>query len=402
MPTRRRALQSAACALAAGVFPARAMPGHGGEPEGTAAASPDPAAATLRGRAAARGLLFGAEVLAADLAADADYAALVARECGVLTPGLEAKWAATEPADGAFRLDGLDAVAAFAQAHGIALHGHTLVWAVYNPPWLLDALREGRGDAVLARHVEAVCGRHAGRVLAWDVVNEPVDPRWPADPQGLCTTNWWHALGPDYVERALRLAHAADPHALLLINDDDLEYDAPDRTLKRTQYLRLAEALLRRGAPLHGFGLEAHLKPDRRIAEREYRRFLAELAGMGLALFVTELDVTDQALPADIAARDALVADAARRYLDLVLDEPAVRAVQCWGLSHRHEQMGRDPATRRADGLPNRALPFDAALELTPMGEAIGRCLDAAPQRQQQARLGSAQTRKGSEDPLIP
>ena len=386
MPTTRRALLSAACALAVPAGPARAGAAPGripqtGEAAPVAGSTPDTAAATLRGRAAARGLLFGAEVLAADLGADPDYAALVARECGLLTPGLEAKWAATEPIEGVFQLAGFDAIAGFAQAHGIALHGHTLVWAVYNPPWLLDALREGRGEAVLARHVDAVCGRHAGRVLAWDVVNEPVDPRWPADRQGLCTTPWWHALGPDYVERALRLAHEADPGALLLINDDDLEYDEPDRQTKRDQYLRLVEALRRRDVPLAGFGLEAHLKPERRIAERSYRRFLAELGGMGLALFVTELDVNDRTLPADIAVRDAAVADVTRRYLDLALDEPAVRAVPCWGLSHRHEQMGRDPATRRADGRPNRALPFDAALALTPMGEAIGRALDAAPRR---------------------
>ncbi len=385
MPIARRALLSAACALAARAGPVAGVPVADQPPrqaDAPGTGSQDGATrTTLRGRAAARGLLFGAEVLAGDLAADAGYAALVARECGVITPGLEAKWAATEPAEGMFQFAGFDALARFAQAHDIALHGHTLVWAVYNPPWLLDALRDGRGEAVLARHVDAVCGRHAGSVLAWDVVNEPIDPRWPADAQGLCTTPWWHALGPDYVERALRLAHEADPGALLLINDDDLEYDEPDRQAKRDQYLRLAETLRRRDAPLAGFGLEAHLKPGRRIAERAYRRFLEELGGMGLALFVTELDVNDQSLPADIEARDAAVADVTRRYLDLALDEPAVRAVQCWGLSHRHEQMGRDPATRRPDGLPNRALPFDAALALTPMGEAIGRALDAAPRR---------------------
>ncbi len=360
MPMSRRALLAAA---ASGFVPAQADP-----------------APTLRSRAAARGLLFGAEILAADLA-DPDYAALVARECAILTPGLEAKWAATEPADGMFRLEGFDAVAGFTQAHGIALHGHTLVWAVYNPPWLLDALRTGRADAVLARHVAAVCGRHAGQVLAWDVVNEPMDPRWPADAQGLCTTPWWHALGPGYVDRAFALAHEADPRALLLINDDDLEYDEPDRQTKRDQYLRLLEVLLARGVPITGFGLEAHLKPGRRIAEAAYRRFLAELAGMGLALFVTELDVNDQLLPADTMVRDTMVADITRRYLDVALDERAIRSVQCWGLSQRHQQMGRDPSTRRADGLPNRALPFDDALQPTAMAAAIGQALDHAPRR---------------------
>ena len=381
MLSTRRALLSAACGLAVQPGPARGAPvpvGAGSTPARTGFGAPQ---STLRGRAAARGLLFGAEVLAVDLAADPHYAALVARECAIITPGLEAKWAATEPVEGVFQFAGFDAVAGFAQAHDIALHGHNLVWAVYNPPWLIEALQDGRGQAVLARHIAAVCGRHAGRVLAWDVVNEPVDPRWPADRQGLCTTPWWHALGPAYVERAFHLAHAADPNALLLINDDDLEYDEPDRQLKRDQYLRLIETLRRRDVPLTGFGLEAHLKPDRRIAEQAYRRFLAELGGMGVALFVTELDVNDQLLPADIGVRDAAVAEITGRYLDLVLDEPAVRGVQCWGLSHRHQQMGRDPATRRPDGLPNRALPFDAALRPTLMGEAIGRALDAAPQR---------------------
>ncbi len=144
-------------------------------------------------------------------------------------------------------------------------------------------------------------------------------------------------IGPQFVTLALAATHAAAPGARLLINDDDLEYDAPDRERKRTTYLRLIESWLKQGAPLHGFGLEAHLKPWLPIADLQYRRFLHELAGFGLKLYVTELDVCDRTLASDIAARDRAVADVTRHYLDLVLDEPAVCTVITWGLSDRNQ-----------------------------------------------------------------
>ena len=41
---------------------------------------------------------------------------------------------------------------------------------------------------------------------------------------------------------------------------------------------------------------------------------------MGYRLLVTEFDVKDKALPANIAQRDEKVADFARRYFDVMLD----------------------------------------------------------------------------------
>ena len=166
-----------------------------------------------------------------------------------------------------------------------------------------------------------------------------------------------------------------------MINDDDLEYDYPGQQRKRDEYLRLLEGMLARGVPVTGFGLEAHLKPEHPLAEVAYRRFLHELAGLGLALFVTELDVLDRALPAEAAVRDRVAADTARRYLDVALDETAVRTVITWGLSDRYTYMGHDPETRRADGLPSRCLPYDDALNRKPMWGAIATALAHAPAR---------------------
>ena len=346
---------------------------------GTAAAAA--AAPSLRRLAAARGIRFGSEILAPEITGDAAYAALVARQCAMVVPGLEAKWDHVEPADGRFDFTGLDRIAAYASGNALALRLHTLVWGLAMPAWLGPALQAGRGEAVLRRHIAAVVGRYRGRVDSWDVVNEVADPRWPAGPEGLTLTPWRRALGPDYVALAFHLTAAADPAARLLVNDDDLEYATPEAEAKRRRYLRLLEGWVAAGVPIGGFGLQAHLKPDRPIAAAAYRSWLAALAGMGLALFVTELDVQDRSLPADRAVRDRIVADTCRRYLDIALDEPAVRAVLTWGLTGRYSYLNTDARVRRADGLRARGLPYDAALRRTPMWCALAQAFRDAPAR---------------------
>ena len=92
---------------------------------------------------------------------------------------------------------------------------------------------------------------------------------------------------------------------------------------------------------------------------------------MGLAIYVTELDVCDRELPAEIAARDQAVAAYTKRYLDVVLDEPATRTVMTWGLSDRSTWMLHDPAGARPDRLPPRPLPYDTHLSPKPMRDAL-------------------------------
>jgi endo-1,4-beta-xylanase len=335
---------------------------------------------SLRDLAAARHIRFGTALTCADIAL-VSYARLVVQQCAIITPGIEAKWASVEPHENEFSFGPMDRIAAYAADGGLALHMHNLIWAVGLPRWAIDRLAHGDGRTMMRHHIATTAGRYRGQCTSWDVVNEPIDPRWPADRNGLCTTPWRLGLGPDYILQALTDAHEADPTAHLMINDDDLEYDAPDREQKRMSYLRLIESLLRRGAPLHGFGLEAHIKPWLPIADAPYRRFLRELAGFGLKLHITEFDINDRTLAADIAARDLAVAGITRRFLDLALDEQAVKTLITWGLSDRATWMLHDPSARRADGLPPRPLPYDEHLQPKPMRAAIAAALRAAPAR---------------------
>src|SRR4029077_15192782 len=112
-------------------------------------------------------------------------------------------------------------------------------------------------------------------------------------------------------------------------------------------------------------GIQAHLAcaggPP--FSAARLRRFLAEVAGLGLTIQITELDVTNEAAQPNQAVRDRLVADTYSRFLDVALDEPAVKMVVTWGLSDRHSWIVRqetNEAKWRNDGAQSRPLPFDA------------------------------------------
>lgn len=344
----------------------------------------DPAVPTLRSLAAARGLAFGAEILSRELATDPAYRSLFAAQCAILVPGFEAKWDQVEPRPGEYVWGPLDRIVDFAEANAIAVRMHTLVWALAMPPWLQALLRSGDAGAAraaLEAHVASVCGRYRGRVAAWDVVNEASDPVWHRGPEGLTLSPWRRALGPDYVPIAFAAARAADPGARLFLNEDGLEYAGARFNDKRATYVRLVEGWLRDGVPIEGFGLQTHLHPDLPLDLPAYRRFLATLAGFGLELHLTELDVRDRTLPADPATRDRIAAALVRRVLDTALDEPAVTTIVTWGLTDRYSYQLADPAFRRPDGLPNRGLPWDAALRPTPIHDAIAAAILGARYR---------------------
>ena len=115
------------------------------------------------------------------------------------------------------------------------------------------------------------------------------------------------------------------------------------------------------------------------------RRFLADIASLGLTIQITELDVTDEHAPADVTVRDRLVADTYRRFLDAALDEPAVKMVVTWGLSDRHSWIVRREtyqAKWRTDEEASRPLPFDADLEAKPAFDAIAQAFAHARRRE--------------------
>ncbi|WP_243214459.1 MULTISPECIES: endo-1,4-beta-xylanase [Methylobacterium] len=361
-PTRR--------ALVGGAFCLAASP--------ASAAAPSWAADSLQAAAARTGVAYGSAVNGVTLRQDPAYGRVLAREAGILVSENAMKLTYAWRAPGSLDFTYADEVVAFAEGNRQRMRGHTLVWHEGLPAWVAARLAAGEGEAFLRRWIGAMAGRYRGRIEAWDVVNEICGPQ-DGRADGLRRTPWLEVLGPGYVDLAFRIQQAVAPGAAGVWNENDLELDADWIDQRRAMVLRTLEGMRRRGVPIRRLGLQGHLYARHPLNQDKLRRFLKEVAGLGLAIEVTEFDVNDRTYPAELGARDRAVSDLARRFLDVVLDEAAVLNVLTWDITNRNTWLNTNPERRRADGLTQRALPLDERLARTPLWSAMHRAFSAAP-----------------------
>ncbi len=343
---------------------------------GAAASDPDPSSDSLKARAARRGLLFGCGVSTPQILNDAAFAAAVVADCALVVPTVEMKWGIVERRKGVLDFSAADAIVAFARDNGLEIRGHTAVWYINVPAWLPAALGFPDGGDLFDQHIRDVLGHFGDSIANWDVVNEAIEPK-DGLPSSLRNSIFTKTLGADYIARAFRIAREALPNTPLYYNDYGVEYDFEGP--KRAAVLTLLATLRKQGL-VDGFGVQSHLKLGLRFDTVAFRRFLSDVADLGLSILLTEFDVNDARAPADVLSRDQAIADHAERYLDAALDEKAVKGLIAWGLSDRYTWLNAPPFAR-ADGLSNRGQPLDASLARKPLWAAIARALDNAPKR---------------------
>lgn len=318
---------------------------------------------------------------------DEVYAQLVNQEAAILFTEDDLLWWRLRPSpDSALDFQFADQFMAFADQHQKLVFGAHLVWDEgFGEGWTDDDLWGMDAEAartLLLDTIDDVVRRYRGRMAGWVVVNEVIDAH---EEDGLRRDYpWYETIGPSIVADAFHAAHAADPDATLALNEfgheTDDEFDSAAD--KRAKTLLVLDQLLAANVPLHAMGVQGHLEAAdfaERFDARAYGQFLAELADRGLKILITELDVLDDGLPADIAARDRAIADTYQRYLDVALAEPAVASVMTFGLSDRYTWLQEDYP--REDGEPRRPLPFDDELRPKPAYEALQSAFAAAPRR---------------------
>lgn len=331
---------------------------------------------SLRAHAEQHGLLVGCAVAPERLANDAQYAALVAGQINLLVAENAMKWHALRPAPDKFDFTAADAILAFAESHNQKLRGHNLCWHEALPDWFASTVTKANARQTLTKHIETVAGHFAGKLHSWDVVNEAIDPASPR-PDGLRVSPWLELAGEDYIELAFRTARQADPKALLTYNDYGIELDTPKHVDKRAKVLALVQRLHASGI-IDAVGVQSHLSAGDDVSGTGLRDFVRELRGMGLQVFITELDVNTQKAQGTVADRDAEVARIYREYLTHMLAEPNVTAALTWGITDRYTWLN-SPRYARPDGQRQRPLPFDADYKPTSAFFAERAALDSRP-----------------------
>jgi endo-1,4-beta-xylanase len=302
--------------------------------------------------------LVGTAVADDALRTDPTYASVLAREFNIVTPENVMKWETVEPQRGVLDFTAGDRLIAFARAHHQAVRGHTLVWHSQLPAWLTQGTFSNRElERILRQHITDEVRHFRGQIYAWDVVNEAFN-----EDGTLRDTIWLRALGPGYIAKAFRWAHAADPHAKLYYNDFNLESIGP----KSDAALALLQNLKRQGVPIDGVGFQGHLDiqfpyPD------SFGDNLARFAAAGFDVAITEADVR-MFVPPDEAKLARQASDFSSMMASCVAVRRCVSFTE-WGLDDGHSWV---PGFFQGEGA---ALLFDESYQPKPAYFAVAEAL---------------------------
>jgi endo-1,4-beta-xylanase len=211
--------------------------------------------------------------------------AIIKAQFNTISPENVLKWEVVHPQPGTYNFSPADKYVEFGQQNHMFIVGHTLVWHSQVPKWVFE---DSNGNPVTRKvllermrdHIQKLVGRYKGRVNGWDVVNEALN-----EDGTLRQSPWMKIIGEDYIEKAFRYAHEADPKAELYYNDYSVENEA-----KRKGALDLVRKLKAKGVPITGVGLQDHVNMDWPSAD-QVDTTIAEFGKLGMKVMITELDV---------------------------------------------------------------------------------------------------------------
>ena len=212
---------------------------------------------------------------------------VVLREYNTITVENSMKAGPINPRPGVFSFDAADAFVEFGERHDMFIVGHTLVWHNQTPEWFFldDEGNPNTPEQQIERmrsHIELVAGRYAGRVHAWDVVNEVID-----DDGGYRPTTWVNAVGDgdEMVKAAFRFAEQYAPDTELYYNDFNAW-----RPEKRDGIMRMVRMLQQEGIRIDGVGIQGHWGLN--FPKNEYvEAAIDSFASLGVKVMITELDI---------------------------------------------------------------------------------------------------------------
>jgi endo-1,4-beta-xylanase len=319
----------------------------GGQPQSPLDLTPIASLPTLRSLAQAHGIYIGAAVDPSQIQSDPGLSELLSHEFDMLTPGNAMKFDAIHPEPERYDFYPADILVAYAQAYGMAVRGHTLVWDSQLPAWVTQGnFTREQWKAILHDHIYTVVGHFRGQIYAWDVVNEALD-----DDGRLRDTIWLRTIGPDYIALAFQWAHEADPQAKLFYNDNGGE----GMNQKSQAIYQLVQGLLAAGVPINGVGLQMHVSLSSAPSAQDLAANMKRLQDLGLEVHITEMDVRIQYSSQSLDEKLLLQAQVYQSVFATCLAAPNCKAFVTWGVTDRYSWI---PSFT---GHPDAPLLFDEA-----------------------------------------
>ena len=198
-------------------------------------------------------------------------------------------WGGFEPVEGKPQTENRMKASKYLVEHGATVKGHPLCWHTACADWLMQYDNKTILDKQLAR-INREVSEFRGVIDMWDVINEvvimPVYDRYDNAITRICKQ-----YGPvNLVKEVFEAAKAANPNAVLLINDFNLS----------DKYAQLIDKCLDAGVPIGAIGLQTH-QHQGFMGTEKLGEILKRFEVFGLPLHFTENTlVSGHIMPADI------------------------------------------------------------------------------------------------------
>ena len=264
------------------------------------------------------------------------------------TAGSDMKMYQIAPRENAYQWARVDSIVDYTKANNQRLFGHTLIWHSATPRWVVKKAKKNPEwlDTFMKTYIQKYVGRYKGIVDGWDVVNEGFNTKG----SGYRKESIWYAtMGEEYIEKAFRYAHEADPDVVLFYNDFNIERD----TLKFNSMMKMVEDFQRRDVPISGIGFQMHIRMD--IPNEVIAYTLQRAADTGLQIHLSEVDVIfnthDDSKGGGIQLYNKLTDEMrlaqAKKYVDLVqmyqeiVPKKQQYGITFWGFNDRDTWINR-------------------------------------------------------------
>ncbi len=180
---------------------------------------------------------------------------IILEQFNAITPENVMKAERINPEPGVYNFKPADDFVDFGKQNNLFIVGHTLIWHNQTPAWFFKD-NEGQPKTKEAqieqmrKHIETIAGRYAGKVDAWDVVNEIIDNDGSYRP-----TTWVNGIGngDTLVKNAFKFTETYAPNTELYYNDFNAW-----RPTKRDGIMRMIRMLQKEGVRVDGVGIQGH------------------------------------------------------------------------------------------------------------------------------------------------
>ena len=198
--------------------------------------------------------------------------------------------------------------------HNIGMRGHNVVWPSWKflPAYLSNLKNDpDRLRLDTDKHIDEICTFTRGRLVDWDVINEPYSEHDLMD-----------KLGREVMADWFKRVRNNDPYAKLYLNDYAILSSNGTNYPKQDAYIETARFIDELGGGVDGIGLQGHfssiLTPIPRL-----KTVLDKFSVLEKEIKITEFDIA-------INQQD-VQADYTRDFLTMVFSHPSVEGILLWG-----------------------------------------------------------------------